>query len=168
MNAKQELLEHIEQRPVRYVRVARGSPDAPPIQGASLEALLPQLDFDYDDSFGHQELFGTIWYEDGTWSSRRQYDGSEWWEHHTPPPLPDEASPVPTYDRAKLPAWANKAVARDEDGASFCFRSVPYYENGSWWVDHDREDSPCFCIPPNHAPDWGNLPPERCIIIFED
>lgn len=39
----------------------------------------------FDSSYGSQELYGTIWYTDGTWSIRGEYDGSEWWEHVTKP-----------------------------------------------------------------------------------
>lgn len=54
------------------------------------ENFLDQIDFEYDNGFGCQELFGTIWYEDGTWSSRGEYDGSEWWEYNSCPKIPKE------------------------------------------------------------------------------
>jgi len=47
-----------------------------------------QLNFDYYSGYGSQYLSGTIWYTDGTWSTRAEYDGSEWWEHHTCPLIP--------------------------------------------------------------------------------
>lgn len=43
---------------------------------------------DYDDGYGGQELFGTIWLKDGSWYERAEYDGSEWWVHRVCPPLP--------------------------------------------------------------------------------
>lgn len=52
--------------------------------------FLNQLNFQYDSGFGGQELFGTIWLEDGTWYTRGEYDGSEWWEHHKLPEIPIE------------------------------------------------------------------------------
>ena len=52
--------------------------------------FLDKIDFEYDNGFGCQELFGTIWYEDGTWSSRGEYDGSEWWEYNSCPKIPKE------------------------------------------------------------------------------
>ena len=52
--------------------------------------FLDKIDFEYDNGFGCQELFGTIWYEDGTWSSRGEYDGSEWWEYNFVPEMPDQ------------------------------------------------------------------------------
>jgi hypothetical protein len=54
------------------------------------ENFLNKIDFEYDNGFGCQELFGTIWYEDGTWSSRGEYDGSEWWEYNFVPEIPDQ------------------------------------------------------------------------------
>lgn len=45
-----------------------------------LNEFLNALDFDYHSGYGIQELFGTIWYKDGRWSIRGEYDGSEWWE----------------------------------------------------------------------------------------
>ena len=48
------------------------------------------LDFHYDDDFGTQELFGTVWFLDGTYADRGEYDGSEWWSTHRTPKIPDE------------------------------------------------------------------------------
>ena len=46
---------------------------------------------DYNDGFGTQELFGNIVFNDFTWLERREYDGSEWWEHEIMPIEPDWA-----------------------------------------------------------------------------
>jgi hypothetical protein len=54
-----------------------------------LYSFFNELDFDYDDGYGGQELFGTIWFVDGTYAARSEYDGSEWWEHHKCPEIPD-------------------------------------------------------------------------------
>mgnify|MGYP000630626643 CR=1 FL=1 len=54
------------------------------------ETEVIDLDFEYDSGYGGQNLFGTIWYEDGTWSERGEYDGSEWWEHRERPQIPEE------------------------------------------------------------------------------
>ncbi len=54
------------------------------------EHFLFQLDFCYDNGYGFQELYGTIWYIDGTWSERAEYDGSEWWVHHSCPEIPEQ------------------------------------------------------------------------------
>lgn len=55
-----------------------------------LETFLSCLDFEYDSGYGGQNLFGTIWFEDSTWSTRGEYDGSEWWETHKYPEIPEE------------------------------------------------------------------------------
>ena len=90
MNAKEELLKHIGDREVKYVRVYRGNNKV--IEG-TLDEVLPSLDFLYDNGYGSQKLEGTIWYSDGTWSERGEYDGSEWWEHRECPPLPNAYCP---------------------------------------------------------------------------
>lgn len=48
------------------------------------------LDFSYDNGYGGQELFGTVWLENGAWLTRGEYDGSEWWEYHKYPEIPHE------------------------------------------------------------------------------
>lgn len=50
--------------------------------------FLDSLDFEYDHGYGSQELFGTVWLEDGTWLERGEYDGSEWWEYKKTPDIP--------------------------------------------------------------------------------
>jgi hypothetical protein len=92
MNAAEELLKHIENRTVKYVRILcdRDWDTIEHIEG-TLEQVLPRLNFVYNNGYGNQEIVGTIWYTDGTWSDRGEYDGSEWWQHHACPPLPAEA-----------------------------------------------------------------------------
>ena len=46
---------------------------------------IADLDFEYDDGYGGQVLFGYIIFKDGTWLSRGEYDGSEWWEYNKTP-----------------------------------------------------------------------------------
>lgn len=60
---------------------------------AELEHFLQSLDFEYDSGYGGQELDGYIWYKDGTWSERYEYDGLEWWSHKVCPPIPKECAP---------------------------------------------------------------------------
>ncbi len=55
-----------------------------------LTEFLNSLNFTYDNGFGGQELFGTVWLNDGTWLERDEYDGSEWWEHSKCPEIPEE------------------------------------------------------------------------------
>jgi len=52
--------------------------------------FLNNLDFEYDDGYGTQELFGTIWLTDESWLTREEYDGSEWWKHNKRPDIPNE------------------------------------------------------------------------------
>ena len=94
-NAKKELIDHIGNRDVIYVSITHGASytRSEKIEGV-LDFVLPKLDFDYDHSYGAQRLFGTVWYSDGTWSERGEYDGSEWWEHRQCPPLPYIAGSV--------------------------------------------------------------------------
>lgn len=60
------------------------------------EAFLKSLDFEYDHGYGGQELFGIVWFEDGTWMTRGEYDGSEWWDYHVLPEIPDDCQAVIT------------------------------------------------------------------------
>lgn len=34
---------------------------------------------EYDAGFGTQELYGYVWFKDGSWLERHEYDGSEEW-----------------------------------------------------------------------------------------
>jgi hypothetical protein len=52
--------------------------------------FLANLNFQYENGYGTQYVKGTIWYTDGTWSERAEYDGSEWWKHITVPVIPPE------------------------------------------------------------------------------
>lgn len=57
---------------------------------AEYDAFIKKLDVEYDDGYGGQELFGTIWLKDGSWMDRGEYDGSEWWNHQVVPEIPNE------------------------------------------------------------------------------
>lgn len=71
--------------------------------------FLQRIDTDYDAGYGGQELFGTIWYTDGSWSDRREYDGAEWWEHQTAPDYPDE------FNHACITVMAETAILKLPD-----------------------------------------------------
>ena len=99
-NAKEGFLGHTEKRNVLCASISyqdcwdHETPSTNcvlPIKHTLEEynAFIESLDFEYDNGYGGQELFGTIWYTDGTWSDRGEYDGSEWWEHHECPTIPD-------------------------------------------------------------------------------
>ena len=51
--------------------------------------FLDSLDFSYNDGFGLKELYGTVWFKDGTWLERAEYDGSEWWVYKKAPQIPN-------------------------------------------------------------------------------
>lgn len=55
-----------------------------------LNTFLSSIDFEYDNGYGCQELCGTVWLNDNTWLERGEYDGSEWWDHHVCPNIPEE------------------------------------------------------------------------------
>jgi hypothetical protein len=105
-NALEELADHIKDIKNRTIKCATISNDEasyiitkdlkPNINlkvnhtEEELQSFLSELNFSYDNGYGGQELFGIIWYTDGTWSERGEYDGSEWWEHHVCPKIPQE------------------------------------------------------------------------------
>lgn len=53
------------------------------------EYFLNQLDFEYENGYGTQHLYGTVWLTDNAWLERGEYDGSEWWVYKQVPSLPD-------------------------------------------------------------------------------
>jgi len=103
-NAKTELLETVGTNKVLCIEIAYtpsslwGEEDEPeehfiatlPVNHTEdeYEKFIDRLDFDYDSGYGGQELFGTIWMQDGTWFTRGEYDGSEWWDYHSCPEIP--------------------------------------------------------------------------------
>jgi len=103
MNCKEEFLDHTREMEVLCAEIAYGRKywlDHGKASAAlrvghtkiELDTFLSCIDFDYDNGYGVQEVFGTIWYADGTWSDRGEYDGSEWWDYHVCPKIPDELS----------------------------------------------------------------------------
>lgn len=44
----------------------------------------------YDSGYGGQELFGCVWMDNGEWITRGEYDGSEWWDYHRVPEVPNK------------------------------------------------------------------------------
>lgn len=54
------------------------------------QAFLDKLDKVYDSGFGSQELFGIVWFTDGTWLTRDEYDGSECWNHNVCPEFDED------------------------------------------------------------------------------
>jgi len=101
MNAKQELqkeLDRIGKKPVcasihdpwrayddesLNVTLKKGYTDL------EFTEFMNKLNFEYDAGYGSQYIDGTVWFEDGTWLSRSEYDGSEWWVYVGTPKIPD-------------------------------------------------------------------------------
>lgn len=50
--------------------------------------FLDGLQFNYDDGFGSQHLFSVVWFKDGSWLEREEYDGSEGWVLKRTPDIP--------------------------------------------------------------------------------
>lgn len=101
MNAKQELLEHIEEisKTIKCATIKfEGDINLPSItinlksnySTKEYNDFLDMLNIEYDNGYGSQELFGTIWFTDGTWSDRGEYDGAEFWHYVERPEIPKE------------------------------------------------------------------------------
>ena len=101
MNTKVEFLKHIADRKVLCAEIIKGryylDPEdrynfrlKPNYSEKDYKKFLRSLNFEYDNGYGGQELYGTIWYDDGSWSERGEYEGSEWWEHKKCPEYPSE------------------------------------------------------------------------------
>jgi len=98
-NAKEEFLEHtadkfvlcaILTRVIDYRKVSHTYNLKVSYTREELQHFLALINFQYDSGYGNQELEGTIWYDDGSWSTRAEYDGSEWWHHNKLPDIPFE------------------------------------------------------------------------------
>ena len=63
------------------------------------EEFLKKLDFEYDNGFGCQIIFGVLWCTDSTWYERNGYDGSERWVLKQRPEIPKFL--VPPFDILK-------------------------------------------------------------------
>ena len=56
-----------------------------------LEVFLYGLhNLNYNEEYGIQYLYGTIWLTRHRWLERREYDGSEWWELRQYPTIPEK------------------------------------------------------------------------------
>jgi hypothetical protein len=77
--------------------------------------FLSDIDIEYNDkiigfgSFGNtnQELYGCIWYKDGTWSNRRIEYTKECWEYHFLPEIPVELNRVDKVRNIKIDTILN-------------------------------------------------------------
>ena len=97
-NAKNEFLLHVKGKYLKCALIeynsdfyGKGKTYSLPVNYTDEQyyTFLNSLDFDYDSGYGLQELYGNIWYDDGTWSDRYEYDGAESWDYHNCPPIPN-------------------------------------------------------------------------------
>lgn len=101
MNAKKEFLEFVKDKDgvlcaqledVYFASAVKGTKWSLPknYSDKQLKQFLREIDFEYDRGYGSEELGGIIWFKDGTYADRGEYDGSEWWEYRKTPPIPKE------------------------------------------------------------------------------
>lgn len=96
--ARDEFLAHIKDKPKIVAAVLEDvhwSHDEkwcfilyPHYTDEEYEKFLADIKISYDEGYGSQEVDGTIWFDDGSFSDRGEYDGSEWWEYQKAPDLP--------------------------------------------------------------------------------
>jgi hypothetical protein len=100
-NAREEFLEETKDKSILCAAIRLGDDYSEDKKNfvlrtgytsSELISFLSLLDFEYDDGFGGQNLFGIIWYSDGTWSDRYEYDGSERWQYEKVPEIPKECA----------------------------------------------------------------------------
>lgn len=91
MNAKHELLETLQDiNKTKENIVAINIKLYSDIYGKNVVARvkttddIDELDVNYDDGYGTQYLYGLVLFDDGTWLSRDEYDGSEAWNYNYP------------------------------------------------------------------------------------
>jgi len=90
INAKTEFLEHIEDRKVLCASTWNNVNLKVNYTDADWNAFLKSNDNEYDNGYGGScfPLDAFIWYTDGSWSERCEYDGSSWWSYKKCPPIP--------------------------------------------------------------------------------
>lgn len=102
ISCRREFLEHVGERKVKCVIIysfmngKNSDVDEYKLplywNSDDFEKFLDTIDFLYDNEKpigSPQIIYGTIWYEDGMWSSRHEVDGSEWWSLMEPPIIPE-------------------------------------------------------------------------------
>lgn len=95
---KQDLLDHVKEREIKCATISKLNSEwgRSPLSDLSIgyskeeyDLFIESLDIQFHSGYGTQEVYGFIWYKDGTWSSRGEYDGSEWWEYNECPEIPE-------------------------------------------------------------------------------
>ena len=99
MNAKEELLRElkivgkteadIKRIAIKFKVTFRINPITNSIEDynepTKIITSINELDFNYHDEYGIQEIYGYILLKDQSWFERHEYDGSEWWEYKKAP-----------------------------------------------------------------------------------
>ena len=94
MNAKKEFLEEIENKELICAKIGKETDYDKydwkilknNFSGEEFNQFCDSINFEYDEGFGGQELFGTILFKD-SYSDRHEYDGSENWVNHKMPTI---------------------------------------------------------------------------------
>jgi len=82
MNAKQELLEELKnyKKTIDNIVAIKITYEISYKKNIEINKI-EELDFDYDNGYGGQELYGYVLLDDQDWLERHEYDGAEWWEY---------------------------------------------------------------------------------------
>ena len=111
MNAKNEFINHVGNSNILCCSIEFGDDEDSDdyIIGLTtgwtkdeFDLLMEKLNREYDPGYGCQILFGTIWYTDGTWSDRFEYDGSENWQYNKCPDIPSILNRIDKVRDSKL------------------------------------------------------------------
>ena len=95
-NAREEFLQHTKDKPeilCAWLEIDTGSSKKKEFKlkkGYSKNDFvnfIDKLNFEYYSGYGCQYLYGVIWFQDGSWSDRDEYDGSEWWAYRSCPSI---------------------------------------------------------------------------------
>jgi hypothetical protein len=99
INAYKEFMEHTEGKAIKCAIITLGDVawgETPktyllPVGYTDEEfgQFLISLDRNYDNDYFSKSLCGTIWYENGAWSDRQEYDSIEWWAYNSHPSIPN-------------------------------------------------------------------------------
>ena len=83
----------------------------------SVEQFRKLADFDYHSGYGSAEIPESlvILFNDNTWLSRGEYDGSEWWNYNKPPQIPIPGQEIKTIETLRIINWGPEYVLPSKD-----------------------------------------------------
>lgn len=110
MNLLQETLEDIRRvgkTPARVVFI--GSADGK--LGCTIEGFATLANFEYDEGFGAAHIPSdlVVLFDDNTWLSRHEYDGSEGWVYNDAPKRPESYEPIVNLGARGVGLWVDVA-----------------------------------------------------------